>query len=226
MLVSRSAEPRPGPSGDGTDEPPFSLDAPAGVARPGRRRAGRDDVVRVDPLQDGGAVLHRREAQPLGHPRGHERRQHPGRRSAHAEARRGAQRRRLRSTGDDGSVTFQTIYPGWYSGRAIHIHFKVRLYDGSSETYEFTSQLFFDPAVTSQVVQTPDYSSRRTPDTSNATDNVYGSNGASLIVPLTGNAASGFAGTFVIGLSGLPGTTTTTTTTTPSGRPPRRSPRP
>ena len=40
-------------------------------------------------------------------------------------------------------------------------------------------------------------------------------------MPLTGSAASGFAGTFVIGLSGLPGTTTTTTTstttTTPSG---------
>ena len=68
--------------------------------------------------------------------------------------------RGYQTTADDGSVTFQTIYPGWYSGRAIHIHFKVRLYDGSSETYEFTSQLFFDPAVTSQVVQTSDYSAR------------------------------------------------------------------
>ena len=43
-------------------------------------------------------------------------------------------------TGDDGAVTFKTIYPGWYRGRAVHIHFKVR-----ESGYEFTSQLFFDP---------------------------------------------------------------------------------
>jgi protocatechuate 3,4-dioxygenase beta subunit len=32
-------------------------------------------------------------------------------------------------------VTFTTIYPGWYTGRAVHIHFKVR-----TGTLEFTSQ--------------------------------------------------------------------------------------
>ena len=28
-------------------------------------------------------------------------------------------------TDDNGTVRFTTIYPGWYEGRAIHIHVKV-----------------------------------------------------------------------------------------------------
>src|SRR5712691_7192998 len=47
-------------------------------------------------------------------------------------------------TDKDGLVQFTTVYPGWYPGRAVHIHFKVRLYSGSQQSYEFTSQFFFD----------------------------------------------------------------------------------
>jgi len=46
-------------------------------------------------------------------------------------------------TDEAGIATFLTIVPGWYSGRAVHIHFKIRTEDG----YEFTSQFFFDPTV-------------------------------------------------------------------------------
>ena len=52
--------------------------------------------------------------------------------------------RGFQMTDATGAVRFTTIYPGWYQGRTIHIHFKVRLFDGSSATYEFTSQIFFD----------------------------------------------------------------------------------
>lgn len=31
----------------------------------------------------------------------------------------------------DGQVSFLTIWPGWYTGRAIHIHVRVRTYDTS-----------------------------------------------------------------------------------------------
>jgi protocatechuate 3,4-dioxygenase beta subunit len=41
----------------------------------------------------------------------------------------------------DGLVTFRTIWPGWYTGRAVHIHFKVRVSNGSATTLEFTSQM-------------------------------------------------------------------------------------
>lgn len=30
-------------------------------------------------------------------------------------------------TDENGTVKFQTIYPGWYENRAIHIHLKIRL---------------------------------------------------------------------------------------------------
>jgi protocatechuate 3,4-dioxygenase beta subunit len=85
--------------------------------------------------------------------------------------------RGYQNTDANGSVQFLTIYPGWYSGRAIHIHFKIRLYDGSSETYEFTSQIFFDESVNSAVMQQGAYSGRGQADTRNSTDNIYGSDG-------------------------------------------------
>ena len=39
-----------------------------------------------------------------------------------------------------GGVKFVTIYPGWYPGRAVHIHFKVRTSPAGTQAYEFTSQ--------------------------------------------------------------------------------------
>ena len=30
----------------------------------------------------------------------------------------------------NGMVNFQTIYPGWYQGRAVHIHAKIRIFNG------------------------------------------------------------------------------------------------
>ena len=46
----------------------------------------------------------------------------------------------------DGQVNFKTIWPGWYSGRAIHIHVRVRTYDGSSVATNYTTQIFFSDA--------------------------------------------------------------------------------
>ena len=124
--------------------------------------------------------------------------------------------RGLQISDASGRAKFTTIYPGWYQGRAVHIHFKVRLYDGSSETYEFTSQLFFDPATTSAVYETGVYAARGQASTPNSSDGIYGSDGSKLIVALAPDGNGGYAGTFVVGLSGLPasaGTGTTTTTT-------------
>ena len=43
-----------------------------------------------------------------------------------------------------GTATFMTIYPGWYPGRAVHIHFKIRTTPAAAKGYEFTSQVYFD----------------------------------------------------------------------------------
>ncbi|MCB9569554.1 MAG: protocatechuate 3,4-dioxygenase [Myxococcales bacterium] len=79
--------------------------------------------------------------------------------------------RGTQSAGADGRVDFDTCYPGWYSGRAIHIHF--RIYIGA-DLY-VTSQLFFDDAQNAEIFAShPEYASFGQPDTTNTTDNVIG----------------------------------------------------
>jgi protocatechuate 3,4-dioxygenase beta subunit len=119
-------------------------------------------------------------------------------------------------TGADGKASFVTVYPGWYQGRAIHIHFKIRLYDGTSKTYEFTSQIFFDPATSAKVMGAGAYAGHGQPGTSNSADNIYGSDGSKLLVDLQSDGDGGYAGTFSVGLSGLPAGAGSTTTTTNS----------
>jgi len=78
---------------------------------------------------------------------------------------RGAQ-----TTDADGRVAFDTCFPGWYRGRAIHIHYTVTL-NGKS----FTSQLVFEEDLIAEIFSThPEYSPYGQPDTKNATDNVVG----------------------------------------------------
>lgn len=94
----------------------------------------------------------------------------------------------------NGLATFTTIFPGWYQGRAVHIHFKVR--SGSSA---FTSQLFFDPALTTQVFSQTPYSGRGTPDTPNSRDGIYQQSGGQLLLDLT-PAGQGYSTSFDLGL--------------------------
>src|SRR5947209_815828 len=42
----------------------------------------------------------------------------------------------------NGDVNFTTVYPGWYNGRTVHIHAKVRLFKDNKTTYEFNTQFF------------------------------------------------------------------------------------
>ena len=107
-------------------------------------------------------------------------------------------------TNAKGAVTFRTIFPGWYRGRAIHIHLKVRTFDGAAETYEYTSQLFFSETTITQAYATQPYSGNGSPDTSNASDGIYGQTGGTSLVSMSGNPASGLTGKVTLGLSGLP----------------------
>ncbi len=101
-------------------------------------------------------------------------------------------------TDSNGQVVFQTIYPGWYSGRAIHIHYKVRTDPDSSQGLEFTSQLFFDEELNNTVMTTRSpYSQKGTPDVTNARDNIYDSQ---LLVTLN-EAGDGYTGTFHVGVA-------------------------
>lgn len=54
-------------------------------------------------------------------------------------------------TDDAGLATFQTLYPGWYRGRAVHIHFKIRTEPDGGRGHTFTSQLYFDDGLTDRI---------------------------------------------------------------------------
>jgi protocatechuate 3,4-dioxygenase beta subunit len=100
-------------------------------------------------------------------------------------------------TDPNGSVEFLTIYPGWYSGRAIHIHYKVRTDPAAEQGLEFTSQLFFDEAINDTVTTTRSpYSQKGTPDQRNSTDNIFD---PQLIVPVVADG-DGYAGNFHVGV--------------------------
>ncbi len=102
-------------------------------------------------------------------------------------------------TDADGIAAFTTIYPGWYSGRTVHIHFKIRTDPASDTGYEFTSQLFFDDALTDEVFKNAPYAAKGARNTRNANDNIYASGGDQLLLNLVKQDA-GYAATFDIAL--------------------------
>ena len=98
-----------------------------------------------------------------------------------------------------GAVRFTTIYPGWYEGRAVHLHFKVRTAAGADRTHEFSSQLYFDEAVTDRVHARAPYSARGRRTQRNSEDGLFRRGGSRLMLALT-ETSGGYAGEFSVGL--------------------------
>jgi protocatechuate 3,4-dioxygenase beta subunit len=86
----------------------------------------------------------------------------------------------------EGAAEFRTIFPGWYQGRAVHIHVKVHL--GGTET--FTGQLFFRDKTLDAVYANEPYSARGDADTPNETDGIFAQSGSATIVDVTVNSDS------------------------------------
>ncbi len=75
--------------------------------------------------------------------------------------------RGVQTTDEKGRVDFDTCLPGWYPGRAVHVHFTVRI-DGKEHV---TSQLYFDDALLDSIISThPLYNTRGQRDTRNTDD--------------------------------------------------------
>jgi len=102
-------------------------------------------------------------------------------------------------TDASGKATFKTIYPGWYEGRTVHIHFTVRTNPAGASAHEFTSQIYFDDAMNNKVFENPPYSSKGKRTMTNEQDGIFRENGSQLILALK-PAGSGYAGTFDIAL--------------------------
>ena len=119
----------------------------------------------------------------------------------------------------DGQVSFQTIWPGWYPGRAIHIHVRVRTYDSSgAAATNYTTQIFFSDADNTTVMAGAAPYSTRSPiqdSTTDENDNVLTSAAdATNIAAAAGSVSAGYASTFTIRLdkSEYGGTSTTGST--------------
>jgi len=107
--------------------------------------------------------------------------------------------RGYQTTDSNGLVTFKTIFPGWYSGRTVHIHVMIRTFSSSgTQTFEFTTQLFFDPALTLTIIGSAPYNTRGNPDTTNATDNIY--NSETLLTLAAATSGSGYTTSIAIGV--------------------------
>ena len=96
-------------------------------------------------------------------------------------------------TDANGVATFTTIYPGWYSGRTVHIHFKVR----PNANQVLTSQIFFDDALSDGVFEAEPYASKGQRDTLNSNDGIYED---ALLVAATQTADGGYEAVFQIGV--------------------------
>lgn len=104
-------------------------------------------------------------------------------------------------TDENGTAAFLTIYPGWYPGRAVHIHFKIRSVMDSRRSLEFTSQLYFDEAVSDRIFQQSPYNAKQGRRVANEADFLFRRSGKELLLPVA-KSAQGYAGVFSIGLQG------------------------
>lgn len=102
-------------------------------------------------------------------------------------------------TDANGAARFLTIYPGWYQGRTVHIHFKIRTEPDADVGHEFTSQLYFDDALTDRVHARPPYADHGGERTRNAGDGIFRSGGDQLLLEVAEDD-DGYRATFDVGL--------------------------
>ena len=104
--------------------------------------------------------------------------------------------RGIQRTNKSGLATFVTVYPGWYSGRTVHIHVQVSL--GGNVLH--TGQLFFPEALTDAVYKRAPYRSRTGRDTRNATDSIFRNGGSKSVLKIAKNG-SGYVARMTMGVS-------------------------
>ena len=77
--------------------------------------------------------------------------------------------RGTQTTNSRGQATFTTIYPGWYPGRTMHVHFKI----WKNGEQVLTSQFFTSDKVNSKIYANGAYAARGNQDTPLAADRIY-----------------------------------------------------
>ncbi|MBH0184810.1 MAG: twin-arginine translocation pathway signal protein, partial [Nitrospira sp.] len=102
-------------------------------------------------------------------------------------------------TDQRGEARFNTIYPGWYPGRTVHLHFKIRTGSSAGRSFDFTSQLYFDDTITDRVFSAPPYVERGPRTSRNRQDRIFLYGGDRLMLTPT-TVHNGYSAIFPIGL--------------------------
>ena len=100
--------------------------------------------------------------------------------------------RGIQTTDANGQVRFTTVYPGWYQGRATHIHVEVTRNGQSLKV----TQIAFPDSVNNEVYGSGVYASRGTNPTTNTRDGIFADSINSEMASVAGNPSSGYSATF------------------------------
>lgn len=98
-----------------------------------------------------------------------------------------------------GAVAFNTIYPGWYGGRATHIHFEIYV----NSVLKKTTQLTFSETISDAVHKSSLYTGTVN-TTRNANDGIFGNSATDLAnetLSMAGSIAAGYVGNYTFGIA-------------------------
>jgi protocatechuate 3,4-dioxygenase beta subunit len=104
--------------------------------------------------------------------------------------------RGIQRTNAKGLAQFHTVYPGWYQGRAVHIHVKVHV--GGNVVH--TGQLYFPDSLTDAVYRRSPYSSRPNRTTRNADDMVFRTGGSRSMLKVKRSSSGLYVATITMGI--------------------------
>ena len=105
--------------------------------------------------------------------------------------------RGIQTTNASGQVSFLTVYPGWYRGRATHIHVEVTANGRSVKV----TQIAFPESVKAEVYRSGVYASRGVNPTSNASDGIFADSLSQELATVSGSTTSGYNATFQVGVA-------------------------
>ncbi|MBX7186859.1 MAG: intradiol ring-cleavage dioxygenase [Vicinamibacteria bacterium] len=105
--------------------------------------------------------------------------------------------RGIQTTNASGEVVFTTIYPGWYQGRATHIHAEVTVGGRSVKV----TQIAFPESINNAVHATGVYASRGSNPTTNLQDGIFADSLSAELVTPTGSPQAGYSAAFQIGIA-------------------------
>jgi protocatechuate 3,4-dioxygenase beta subunit len=103
--------------------------------------------------------------------------------------------RGVQPTDVHGLARFTTVYPGWYQGRAVHIHVKVHI--GGNVVH--TGQFFFNDAVTDAAYTQAPYNTRGARDIRDSNDSIYRNGGSKSLLKMK-KSGTGYVGSITMGV--------------------------